>query len=71
MCDFVQNMIAPRTVDVPQFAIYSRNDGVVGWQSCAEEDESLNTEVNKASHMGLAFNIGSYKALAARMAQAV
>ena len=71
MCDFVQNMIAPRSVDVPQFAIYSRNDGIVGWQSCAEEDESLNIEVNKASHMGLAFNIGSYKALAKRMAQTV
>jgi len=71
LCDFTQNMIAPAAVDVPQFAIYSRNDGIVGWQSCAEEDPSKNIEVNGASHMGLAFNIGSYRALAKRLAQKI
>lgn len=71
VCDFVKSMIAPDHVDVPQFAIYSRNDGVVGWQSCAEKNPDNNIEVNQASHMGLAFNIGSYKALAQRMAQEI
>ncbi len=69
VCQFTQSMIAPPAVDVPQFAIYSRNDGVVGWQSCAEISPENNTEVSGVSHMGLAFNIGSYRALAQRLAQ--
>lgn len=71
VCEFTQSMISPAVVDVPQFAIYSRNDGVVGWQSCAEKDPAQNIEVNGASHMGLAFNIASYRALAKRLAQKV
>jgi predicted alpha/beta hydrolase family esterase len=71
MCDFVRHMIQPQQISVPQFAVYSRNDGVVGWQSCAEEDPALNTEVNKASHLGLAFQVDSYRAIANRLAQAI
>ncbi|MGK2914762.1 MAG: esterase/lipase family protein [Porticoccaceae bacterium] len=71
MCDFVRHMIQPQPLTVPQFAIFSRNDGVVAWQSCAEEDPAMNTEANKATHIGLAFQIDSYRALAMRLAQSV
>lgn len=71
VCSFVGSMISPAECDVPQFAIYSRNDGVVGWESCAEKNPDNNIEVNQASHMGLAFNVEAYKALAKRMAQQV
>lgn len=70
MCDFVHHLLAPEPVDVPQFAIYSRRDGVVDWQSCAEHDPEMNTELAIASHIGLAFHVQCYKALAGRLAQA-
>ena len=69
MCDFVRHMMQPDTQAVPQFAIYSRRDGVVDWESCAEEDNSANTEVNEATHMGLIFNPRALCALAQRLAE--
>lgn len=68
-CDFVRHMIAPTALKVPQYAIYTRNDGVVGWQSCAEENPALNTEVNKSTHIGLAFHPDSFRALAKLLAR--
>lgn len=70
MCDFVHYMLAPEPRQAPQFSIYSRRDGVVDWHSCLEEDPDMNTEV-KATHIGLAFNVGAYRALAKRLAQAI
>jgi pimeloyl-ACP methyl ester carboxylesterase len=67
-CTFVRTMLAPGEFSVPHFAIYSRADGVVDWESCAEEDESLNTEV-PGTHVGLAFNPQVYRSLALRLAQ--
>ena len=69
-CPFVKNMLAPESQGVPTFAIYSRNDGVVDWESCVEEDPALNNEVN-CTHIGMAFHPGVYRALGARLAQAV
>ncbi|MGE0485615.1 MAG: lipase family alpha/beta hydrolase [Gammaproteobacteria bacterium] len=67
-CAFVRNMSMPRTVDVPQYAVYSRRDGVADWSSCIERDPRLNTEVN-CSHIGMVFHAGVYRAVAARLAQ--
>ncbi len=69
-CPFVKNMLAPESRGVPTFAIYSRNDGVVEWAGCMEEDSTLNSEVN-CTHIGMAFHPGVYRALGARLAQAV
>ncbi|MEX0783816.1 MAG: alpha/beta fold hydrolase [Dehalococcoidia bacterium] len=41
-CAFVKNMLAPEDRGVPSFAIYSKNDGVVDWESCIEDDPALN-----------------------------
>lgn len=67
-CDFVRNMLAPEDKGVPTFAIYSKNDGVVDWESCIEDDPSLNDEVN-CTHIGMAFHPGVYRAVARRLAQ--
>ena len=69
MCDFVRHMLQPEARTVPQFAIYSRNDGVVDWVSCTEEDGAANTEVNEATHIGLIFHPHALRAIAERLAQ--
>lgn len=69
-CPFVKNMLAPEDRGVPTFSIYSRNDGVVDWESCIEEDPALNDEVN-CTHVGMAFHPGVYRALGRRLAQRV
>jgi len=68
-CDFVRNMLAPEQFRVPHYAIYSRYDGVVDWQSCMEDDPGLNDEVN-CTHVGMAFHPGVYRALGRRLRQA-
>ncbi|MGH2610036.1 MAG: esterase/lipase family protein [Tepidiformaceae bacterium] len=69
-CDFVRNMLAPEDKGVATFAIYSKNDGVVDWESCIEDDPTLNDEVN-CTHIGMAFHPGVYRALGNRLAQVV
>ncbi|MFZ5654913.1 MAG: esterase/lipase family protein [Pseudomonadota bacterium] len=71
MCDFVRHMLQPEARDIPQFAIYSRNDGVVDWTSCAEEDPGANIEVNEATHIGLIFHPRALAAIAQRLAEPV
>jgi triacylglycerol lipase len=70
-CDFVRNMLSPaqRSPEVRHYSVYSKYDGVVEWQSCIEEDPSLNDEVN-CTHTGMAFHPGVYRALARRLALA-
>lgn len=67
-CAFVKNMNSPRHDDVAHYAIYSKSDGVVDWQSCIEDDPALNDEV-PCTHLGMAFHPGVYRALARRLRQ--
>lgn len=68
-CDFVKNMLAPDPYrGVAHYAIYSRNDGVVDWESCIEDEPELNDEVN-CTHVGMAFHPGVYRVLASRLRQ--
>jgi triacylglycerol lipase len=67
-CTFVRNMMLPKKVSPAQFAIFSKKDGVVEWQSCVEENEDHNTAVN-GSHIGLIIEPNAYRALARRLAQ--
>jgi pimeloyl-ACP methyl ester carboxylesterase len=69
-CPFVRNMLAPEDKGVATFAVYSKNDGVVDWESCIEDDPARNDEVN-CTHIGMAFHPGVYRALGHRLAQAV
>jgi hypothetical protein len=67
-CEFVRNMLAPAEYAVAHYAIYSRTDGVVDWQSCLEADPALNDEVD-CTHIGMAFHPGVYRAIARRLRQ--
>lgn len=67
-CTFVKNMLAPDEFQVPRYAIYSRNDGVVDWETCMEDDASLNFEVS-ATHIGMAFHPGVYRTIADLLAR--
>ncbi|HXU22678.1 MAG TPA: alpha/beta fold hydrolase [Tepidiformaceae bacterium] len=70
-CEFVKNMLAPDPYrDVAHYAIYSRSDGVVDWQSCIEAAPELNDEVN-CTHIGMAFHPGVYSVLGRRLRQTV
>jgi len=67
-CPFVKNMIAPDEYEVAHYAIYSKNDGVVEWENCMEDEPELNDEVN-CTHIGMAFHPGVYRALGERLRQ--
>ncbi|MEQ8234913.1 MAG: alpha/beta fold hydrolase [Gammaproteobacteria bacterium] len=67
-CVFVRNMNTPRAIEVPQYAVYSRKDGVADWTSCIENDPARNIEVH-CSHIGMVFDAGVYRAVAARLAE--
>jgi len=53
---------------VRRAAIYSRNDGVVDWRACLEEDPGLNFEV-RGTHTGLVLNPEVYGLLARLLAE--
>lgn len=69
MCTFVKNMLAPEDWEVPRYAVYSRRDGVVEWESCIEEDPALNDEVH-SSHLGMVVHAGTYRVIARRLRMA-
>ena len=64
-CAFGADYRAPLPPDVRLTSIYSREDGVVRWQSCAAPDATC-VEVT-GSHVGLVFNRKVYRALAAAL----
>lgn len=66
-CAFVRNMLQPKETPPPQFAIFSKGDGVVDWTSCVEDDPEQNAEVT-GSHIGLIYNPAVFRALANRLA---
>jgi triacylglycerol lipase len=67
-CPFTKNMLNPEDYQVPHFAVFSRNDGVVDWQSCLETEEDLNDEVH-STHIGMAFSPEVYRVIGRRLAQ--
>ena len=66
-CTFVRNMNTPRPVTVPQYAVYSKKDGVAEWTSCIDSDPARNIEVT-CSHIGMVFDPRVYRAVADRLA---
>lgn len=67
-CGFVRSMLQPAIVDVPQYAIYSKKDGVVDWESCIEEDPSRNIEIN-CTHIGMIVHYKVYETIAEKLAE--
>ncbi|NNL87337.1 MAG: hypothetical protein HKP27_16875 [Myxococcales bacterium] len=70
LCDFVKHMLDPEESSVPQFAVYSRKDGVAHWESCVTEDDAMNDEVN-CTHVGMAFHPMVFEAVAHRLAETI
>jgi len=68
-CAFASSLRNELPSSVARHSIYTETDGVVDWQSCVEEDESLNTKVN-GTHSGLAFNPQVYRKVARLLAEA-
>lgn len=62
-CRFTQHLIAPQHNAVRRRAIYSRRDGLVAWQSCVEDDDSMNVEIT-STHTGMPVNAGAFRAIA-------
>jgi triacylglycerol lipase len=65
-CAYAAGFSAPFPAEVRFTSIYSRNDGVVRWQSCVA-DYATCVEV-RGSHFGLAFNRHAYRAVAEALA---
>ena len=65
-CNFSRHYAEPFPGDVPLTSIYSREDGVVWWEACIVPYAS-NVEVT-GSHIGLAANRKSYRAVAQALA---
>jgi triacylglycerol lipase len=66
-CAFGNDYRARLPDDVTLTSIYSREDGVVQWQSCVAPDANC-VEVT-GSHVGLAFNRKVYRAIAEALAR--
>ena len=56
---------------VPTTSIYSKSDGIAGWQACLNPDTPLseNIEIEDASHVGFVFNPKVLAVIADRVAQ--
>jgi triacylglycerol lipase len=65
-CSFTRDFCAPFPESVRLTSIYSRQDGVVRWQSCVVP-YAENVEV-RGTHVGLAFNREAYVAIASALA---
>jgi triacylglycerol lipase len=59
---FWEELAAPLPKGVGYVSIYSRSDGIVDWRACLDEG-AQHVEV-RASHCGMAVNVGTYQALA-------
>lgn len=70
LCPFVRHLLDPEASDVPQFAVFSKRDGVVHWEGCIEDDAARNTEVH-CTHIGMAFDAETYTVVAKRLAEAI
>jgi triacylglycerol lipase len=65
-CDTVRAIHERVPDSVRQLAIYTRTDGIVDWRFCMSQDPARNLEV-AGTHMGLAFNLAVYRAIAAQL----
>jgi hypothetical protein len=65
-----QRALLSTPLPVPTTAIYSRSDGIVAWQSCAEEPGPLHENVEvESSHLGMAHHPVVLLTIADRLAQ--
>jgi len=66
-CAFAASLRRPAAGAPKVTSIYTRSDGILDWQTCTEEDDRSNHEVN-SSHLGLAVNPTVYRLMAELLA---
>lgn len=62
-CDLMDALAQPLPGSIVRAAIFSRDDGMVDWQSCLDDIAACNVEVH-GSHVGLIVNAEVYMVLA-------
>jgi hypothetical protein len=67
-CDFLNYLRCNVPPSVMVTALYTRDDGIVDWQSCRTGDSDVDVEVT-GTHVGLVFNAAVYTVIANRLAQ--
>jgi len=68
-CSAVASLERPFPKDIPQTAVYTRQDGIVDWRFCINDDPETDREVI-GTHVGLVFNAYVYELIATRLAEA-
>ncbi|MEO8889416.1 MAG: alpha/beta hydrolase, partial [Jatrophihabitantaceae bacterium] len=59
-----------RPIPVPSTAVYSRADGIVGWQTCVEPSGAAHENVAvRCGHLGFGVDAATYWVVADRLAQ--
>ena len=59
-----------RPLSLPTTSIYTKDDGIIAWQSCVGEPAPLNEAVEvRGSHLGTVHQIDSIRVIADRLAQ--
>ena len=66
-CGFVGSILQPKDVMPPQYAVYSKKDGVADWRSCMEDDKRLNSEVD-CTHIGMVVHPAVFRVVGERLA---
>lgn len=59
-CPSVSALQKTLPMTVPHYAVYTKTDGIVDWQTCIHDDPLYNAEV-MGSHIGLVFNKQVYQ----------
>ena len=67
-CAAVASLEWPFPESIPQTAIYTKQDGIVDWRYCINDDPETDCEV-MGTHVGLVFNAYVYELLATRLAR--
>ncbi|MFP4500580.1 MAG: alpha/beta fold hydrolase [Candidatus Hydrogenedentota bacterium] len=65
-CGFSCTMRYAFPQNIPQTAVYTKNDGVVDWPVCINNDPETDVEVT-GSHIGLVWNAQAYRVIAHRL----
>ncbi|HEY6330376.1 MAG TPA: alpha/beta fold hydrolase [Blastocatellia bacterium] len=68
-CSAVGSLAKPFPDSVAQTAIYTKQDGIVDWRFCINDDPNTDCEVI-GTHVGLVFNAYVYELIAKRLAAA-
>jgi triacylglycerol lipase len=68
-CSAVASLAKPFSDSIAQTAIFTKQDGIVDWRFCINEDPKTDCEVI-GTHVGLVFNAYVYELIAKRLAAA-